>query len=111
MDNENPDEFMERMILNGAVQFAGLDEDGEMLYNFTPKLAEVDPELNDKLQESIYKDVQLLWIEGFVEFKKFDTDNPIIYITEKALDPEALGQLDRHYRQLIELIKEYTRIN
>lgn len=111
MSELEEDGFLEKLILDGAVQFAGLDENGEMLYNFTPKLEETDPDFHKKVMEGVYHDIQQLWIAGFVDIQGLDGAEPICKITEKALDDDLLAELDPYYQRLIHLIKEYTKLD
>lgn len=104
---EDP-EFFDKLILEGAMEFAGVDEDGEMLFNFTSKLPEVSPEMHERVVGNIYNEVSHLWSLGFVEMNILE-DNPTITITRKALDPEALAELPPYYRQLIDMIKNASR--
>lgn len=56
MQDLQKDAMVEHLIMQGAIQFAGIDEDsGEMLYSITDKLEEVNPELYDQLYEQ-YRD-------------------------------------------------------
>jgi len=43
----------EILVESGAIEFAGVDEDGEMIYNFTNKLKDIAPELFDFAFKSI----------------------------------------------------------
>lgn len=104
---EDP-EFFDKLILEGAMEFAGIDDDGEFLYNFTSKLPEVSPEMHERVVGNIYQEVQHLWSLGFVEMNVFE-DNPTINISKKALDREELDKLSPYYRELIETIKKAAR--
>lgn len=56
MQDLQKDAMVEHLIMQGAIQFAGIDDDsGEMLYSITDKLEEVNPELYDQLHEQ-YRD-------------------------------------------------------
>lgn len=42
--------FLEHLVLQGAIEMSGFDENGEMLYTITDKLKLVSPELYKKLE-------------------------------------------------------------
>lgn len=43
--------FLEHLIMQGALEMAGIDENGQMLYNITDKLKHVSPELYTQLED------------------------------------------------------------
>jgi hypothetical protein len=50
------DAMVEHLIMQGAIQFAGIDnETGEMTYSITDKLEEVNPYLYEQLRDQ-YED-------------------------------------------------------
>lgn len=52
MQDLQKDAMIEHLIMQGAIQFAGIDNDsGEMLYSITDKLEDVNPHLYDQLAE------------------------------------------------------------
>lgn len=104
---EDP-EFFDKLILEGAMEFAGVDEDGEMLFNFTSKLPEVSPEMHERVVGNIYNEIQYLWARGFVEMNALE-NNPLVTISAKALDRSACEELPPYYRDLLELIKKASR--
>jgi len=103
----NEDEIIEDLILQGALEVAGLDiESGEMLYNFTPKLQSINPELHNEFSKYFSSETQALWEHGFLEMDPTE-ENPIVRLTEKALKEEEVLKLekDRQYT-----LKEIIRI-
>jgi hypothetical protein len=104
----NDPDFFDKLILEGAMEPAGMDEDGEMLFNFTKKLPEVSPEMHERLAGNIQNDVRTLWELGFLDFNILE-ENPLINITAKALNRNALEELPPYYRQLLANIKEAMR--
>ena len=88
------DEFIDYLILEGAVEVAGIDKDtGEFLYSFTEKLAEVDPEMYRKSIEMFQSMVRQLWQKGFLDMNIEDA-NPTVRLNEKAFDPVARATLN-----------------
>jgi hypothetical protein len=101
------DKIFEDLILSGALEFAGLDVDsGEMLYNFTEKLKDVNPQLHNEFSTYLYSEVSELWANGFLDMYITDS-NPQVTLTAKALDPEQVAKLDKDKQYTL---KEIIRI-
>jgi hypothetical protein len=106
---DEADKMIEDLILNGALEPAGIDlENGEMLYNFTDKLGQVNPELKKEIFNSFYTDVMGLWEKGFIEINLQDED-PVVTITQKALDFAEVNKLSKDdkfsLREIIRVLK------
>ena len=72
------DEEIERLILLGALEPVGIDaETGEFLYNFTDKLASINPELHKDISLHLYTETMYLWSHGFLDMD-ITSSNPII---------------------------------
>lgn len=102
------EEYLEKLILEGIVEFAGLDNNGEMLYSFTPDLETKAPGIHKIVQELHMQDIYYLWSSGFLEMDVTDT-NPLVTPSAKALDEEELDKLPPALRLLLEQIKEEMR--
>ena len=104
------DDYVESLILEGALEFAGIDlETGEMLYNFTDRLMEVDPKLYKSVLDSFYQEIIRLWELGFVNMNITER-NPNITLSEKSFDPIQIASLDKlTQKTLIELIEMLGR--
>lgn len=101
------DQIFEDLILQGALEFAGLDmETGEMLYNFTEKLKDINPALHNEFSTYVSSEVSQLWASGFLNMYITD-DNPKITLTAKALDPDEVAKLDKEKQYTL---KEIIRI-
>ena len=97
---------MEELILNGVVEVAGIDEkSGEFLYNFTPKLRELMPELWNERLDFIYKEIMYFWENGFIEAEDIDGVNPIVLLTELADDESAISELPEDKQESLREIK------
>ena len=108
MDEEQ--RIIEDLILNGALEVAGLDIDsGEMLYNFTDKLQNVNPELHDEFQRYFTKETMALWEHGFIDMD-LTLDEPIVSLTEKAFNVKEVLKLkkDQQYslKEIIRILTE-----
>lgn len=102
------EEHLEQLILEGIVEFAGLDKDGEMLYSFTPDLETKAPAIHRIVQDLHMQDIYYLWEQGYLQMD-VTKPNPLVTPTVKALDEEAVEQLPPHLKILIEQIKEEMR--
>jgi hypothetical protein len=97
---------MEELILNGVVELAGIDsETGEFLYNFTPKLKELMPELWNERLDFIYEEVMFFWENGFMEVEGMETMNPTIFLTPLAFDEAAVAELPQDKQDSFKEIK------
>ena len=108
--DEMHEEIMEKLILSGALQIAGVDtETGGFLYQFTPKLKEISPELYEDHVNHVNKELMGLWEKGFLNINITD-ENPIVTLTEKALDESELSKLSKEDRWGIEEIKRLLKV-
>jgi len=100
------DEEIERLILSGALEPAGIDEEtGEFLYNFTDKLAKVNPGLHKDISLHFYNETMYLWSHGFLDMD-ITSSNPIINLGPKAFDPQAVNLLEKNKRLVFEEISK-----
>jgi len=102
MDEDN--ELIEKLILKGAVEFAGMSETGEPLYNFTQNLQEVMPELYREHLNFVNGVLMGLWEKGFIDMDLFD-DTPTVRLSEKALDEQEIAQLSEQDQFSLKEIK------
>lgn len=104
---QNEDEVIEQLILDGALEVAALDmETGDMLFSFTDKLKDVNPQLHNAMFTYFYTDVMNLWQHGFLEMD-VDSDNPVVRLTEKALNIIEVNKLNSEQKNVL---KEIVRI-
>jgi hypothetical protein len=107
MDEDS--KMIEHLILKGAVEIAGVAENGELLYNFTEKLKDVMPELYREHLNFVNSTLMGLWEKGFVDINILDS-NPKIRLTEKALDTnEIMGLSDQDRFSLNEIKRILTQ--
>jgi hypothetical protein len=92
------DKIIEDLILKGALEVSGIDiQTGELLYNFTHKLKDVHPELDQEMQTFFSKEMMFLWENGFIEMD-ITEKNPIVKLTEKAFNATEVLKLDKGKR-------------
>ena len=105
--NENKITF-EILVESGAIEFAGIDEDGEMMYNFTNKLKDIAPELFDLHLNQLNSDIMHLWEKGFVDMDLFQ-ENPVVKLTSKAFDKDEVKELNKTLYDVLKQIKKIYR--
>ncbi len=99
--------IIDNLILNGALEAAGIDiETGEMLYNFTEKLKDVDPLMHDEFQRYFSSETMALWEHGFIDMD-LTLDEPIVSLTQKAFDTNEVMRLEKNHQYTL---KEIIRI-
>lgn len=109
--NVNPNSI-EYLILEGAAEVAGIDlETGEAMYTFTDKLEEINPRLYKEINNYVYGATMSLWTKGFLDIDLY-SDDPIVKLTEKALDSNAREELgDRELLALDNIIRLFSKDN
>jgi len=103
------EEDLEQMILDGIIEFAGLDENGEMLYSFSRDIEAKYPDIYRTVMEMHMQDIYHLWEMGFISMD-VTQQNPLARVTEKAFDGEAISALPIHMKIILEQIKDAMRI-
>ena len=107
MDKEN--EMIERLILEGAMEVAGVDsENGSLLYSSTPKIKEVMPELYNDHLNRVNAEILSLWERAYVDID-FLAKEPIVTLTDKSFDPVEMSKLRKQEVWAIEELKRLTR--
>jgi hypothetical protein len=99
------DELIKNLILEGALEVAGLDsENGELLYTITPKMQEFMPDMYDDHLKQVNKDILNLWEKGYLDID-FLSQDPIVKISEKGLDRKEVAKLSKQEIWALEEIK------
>lgn len=98
---------IEELILSGALEVSGIDIDsGEMLYNFTDRLKDINPELFKDMSDYISTETMALWAEGFLDIDVTEI-NPMVKLTPKAFDDAEVDKLPKEKQYTL---KEIIRI-
>ena len=109
MMSSQENEMIERLILEGGLEVAGIDsEDGSLLYSFTPKIKELMPELYDDHVNKVNSEILSLWERGYVDMD-FLAKEPIVTLTNKSFDPIEMSKLRKQEVWAIEELKRLTR--
>lgn len=99
-------DFLEQLILLGAVEVAGVDESGEFMYSFTPNIQEVAPDFYSYITNHYSSSIMELWANGFLEIDVDSDGEEIVRLNEKSLDHEAIAQLGDQERLTMAMILE-----
>lgn len=103
--DDREQKIIDKLILNGAMEMAGIDsKTGEILYQFTPKLKEVMPELYNEHLNFVNAELMRLWEKGFVNMDLM-SDSPIVTLSEKAFNEEEISSLSDQDRWAIQEVK------
>jgi hypothetical protein len=109
MDEES--KILDNLILQGAVEVSGMDmETGEMLYNFTDKLADVMPDLYNEHMNSVNSEIMYFWQHGFLSMNDITEKNPIIRLTNKAFDNVEILKLPKNRLSSLNEIKRILKV-
>lgn len=103
------DEALEQLILDGIVEFAGLDENGEMLYAFAADLEQKNPKLYRLVNEMHLAEIYLLWELGYLSIDDITLSDPMVRITEKALNSEEVSKLNPGLQLALKDIIRHSR--
>lgn len=97
----DPDEIIDNLILNGGLEFAGIDQEtGEVLYRPTSILRNIDPKLSDEMSSYFSATTMKLWEKGFIDMDVTVAD-PLVKLSEKSFDLELINSLEKDERIVI----------
>lgn len=103
--NNNEDELIKNLILEGALEVAGVDsETNELLYTITPKMQEFMPDMYEDHITQVNRDILNLWEKGYVDID-FLNPNPIVTISEKGKNKEEVAKLSKQEIWALEELK------
>lgn len=98
-------ETIDYLILNGGLDFKGFDPiSQEPLYSFTPKIKDLMPQLYEEHMNSINHEVMTLWEKGYLNLDLMAKE-PLISLSEKSFDQNAIESLPSTERHSLEEIK------
>jgi len=110
---DNFKEIIDDLILQGAIQICGVDEkSGEFLYQFTPKLKDIMPELYKEHLNSVNSELMNLWEKGFVNMDLM-SESPIVTLAHKAFEKNEISVLSKEEQHSLNEIKRillYTEL-
>lgn len=102
-NKEQANSMLERLILMGAVEPCGIDiNTGEMLFNFSPDLANISPGLAKHVNDMFSGITMTLWSKGFLELKyESDSLDPTVFLTEKCENQFEISLLPEFERAVL----------
>ena len=98
MDQPIDPTLAETLILSGAVEVAGVDEDGKLTYKFTEEAKNIAPELYNAYMQEFYSNLMTLWEKGFLSMDITEENPRINVVMSKFTDEEAVAQLTQKER-------------
>lgn len=106
--NDVEQEIIEYLIKKGALDLISVNEKGEPLYRFTPKIKEVMPALYQEHMTMINKSIMGLWEKGYLDLDLL-SDNPTAHLTQKAINREGFDKLsDEELDNLSEIMRIFS---
>ena len=103
--NSNDDELINNLILQGALEVAGVDsENGEFLYAITSKMKDIMPDMYEDHLKTVNRDLLNLWEKGYVNIDLFLPD-PVVTISEKGMDKNEISKLTKPEIWALEEVK------
>lgn len=85
MDEEK--RIIDNLLSNGALEYAGVSDEGEILYNFTPMLKNIMPALYNEHLNHVNSELMNLWEKGFIEMDLM-SNNPVVRLSPKAFSDD-----------------------
>ena len=107
--NNKQDELIKNLILQGALEVAGLDsETGEFLYAITSRMKDIMPDMYEDHLRTVNRDLLNLWEKGYVNIDFFLPD-PVVTISEKGLDKNEISKLTKPEIWALEEVKRLLK--
>ena len=98
------DELFDMLITSGAVEFSAMGENGEPLYSYTDKMADIFPSIASAITNAFQNDIMQLWALGFIEMDVTE-QNPVVKLTQDAVDNDLVNELPEDLRNTLNTIK------
>jgi hypothetical protein len=107
--SSDENEMIEKLILEGAMEVAGVDaENGELLYTFTPKIEQIMPELYHDHLNRTNAEILSLWERKYVDID-FLAKDPVVRVSEKSFNEIEFSKLTKREKWSIEELKRLSR--
>ena len=88
----------ESLILSGAIEVAGVDEDGTLTYKFTKEAKDIAPDLYNSYMQDFYASLMTLWQKGFLSMDITEENPKVNIVLSKFTDDDALAELTQRER-------------
>jgi hypothetical protein len=93
--------MIDKMIMLGAVQIAGVDKNGNFRYSLSGTIKDILPELYKVHLDGVHEQMMHFWELGYVEFIDMDRAAPRIRLTPRVFDREAVSRLNNEDREAL----------
>lgn len=99
-----PEEYVDKLILAGVVEVAGIDPDGgDFVYNFTDKLTELTKTIKDRMDKMFFEEVHILWERGFLNMDVTQA-NPVVTLADRAMIESEREALEPRLKETLKYI-------
>lgn len=106
-----PEEYVDKLILAGVVEVAGLDADsGDFVYSFTDRLGELAESIKNRMDAMFFEEVKTLWQMGFLNMNIMEK-NPTITLAQRAMLEEEREALEPRLKETLRYIMNTMRIS
>ena len=103
-EDEYVDALLDQFVSMGLVEIVGIDSvSGEFLYKINPILSGLYPELEKTMQEDFARQVNSLWVKGFVSMD-VTAVSPMVSLNESAFDEKKVANLTVEERNALLII-------
>ena len=107
----NPNSI-EYLILEGAAEVAGIDlETGEVMYSFTDKLEQINPNMHRHVQNYVEAALISIWEKDFIEID-MSSETTMVSLKPKAYDKAEVDQLSMGEKNVLDnIIRSFQEEN
>jgi hypothetical protein len=98
------EKLIDRFILLGLIDIVGVDSvTGEFLYQISPELNEMFPQIQNYMADQFLSEILSLWVKGFVAMDIAE-ESPNVSLTKLAFDEEKIAELTIEERNALFMI-------
>jgi hypothetical protein len=102
--------MMDKMIILGAVQIAGVRKDGNFTYSLNGSVKDILPELYKVHLDNVHEQMMHFWELGYLEFVDMDRAAPQIKLTPMIFTMDSDDRLsDEDYEALLNLMQIFRK--
>lgn len=102
-------QHLDQMMMRGAVETAGVDSRGNILYNLIGNLDSVLIAIESAHRELVHHEMMHFWELGFVEFLDMDRSSPRARLTDKIFDRNAIENLSEEDQDTLQRLMKVFR--
>jgi hypothetical protein len=103
-DDDDIDALVDKLISLGLIDVVGIDSvSGEFLYQVSPALNEMYPQIREMMGQDFLSQVNSLWVKGFVSMD-ITSESPMVSLNDDAFDQDKVASLTVEERNALYLI-------